>query len=128
MYGWTLPKEEKRAISLIKQCCEAMIPESFSVLADAYESGIGVEKDFDKAAEYYLKAIENGYPEAYRGIGTLYLYDKSTHKYRTEDYLKKGFSYLMKGAQLGVPRCLAAIALCYQKGIFVKQDYNRNIQ
>lgn len=126
LYGWTLPKEEKRAISLIKQCCEAMISESFSVLADAYESGIGVEKDFDKAAEYYLKAIENGYPEAYRGIGTLYLYDKSTHKYRTEDYLKKGFSYLMKGAQLGVPRCLAAIALCYQKGIFVKQDYNKS--
>lgn len=125
LYGWTLPKEEKRAISLIKQCCEAMIPESFSVLADAYELGIGVEKDFDKAAEYYLKAIEYGYPEAYRGIGTLYLYDKSEHKYRTRDCLKKGFSYLMKGAQLGIPRCLAVIALCYQKGIYVKQDDNK---
>lgn len=126
LYGWTLPKEEKRAISLIKQCCEAMIPESFSVLADAYESGIGVEKDFDKAAEYYLKAIEYGYPEAYRGIGTLYLYDKSEHKYRTEDFLKEGFSYLMKGANLGIPRCLAAVAFCYQKGIFVKQDCHKS--
>lgn len=126
LYGWTLPKDEKRAISLIKQCCDAMIPESFSVLADAYELGLGVEKNFNKAAECYLKAIENGFPEAYRGLGTLYLYDKCKHKYRTEDFLKTGFSYLMKGAKLGIPRCLAAIAFCYQKGIFVKQDFNKS--
>lgn len=41
-------------------------------LGDAYYNGDGVSKDWDKAADWYLKAARQGHPEALFKLGWMY--------------------------------------------------------
>ena len=76
------------------------------------------EADFNNAAKYYKKAIENGV-FAYTQLGDTFDY---RHQY------KKSFDAYMKGAQNGETDCFIRVAFCYQNGVAVKKDDEKAIE
>lgn len=58
---------------------------------------IGVEKDMNKAIEYFQKAADLGYTYALNNLGFCYL-----NGYGVEKDLKKGFEYIEKAADGGL--------------------------
>ena len=117
LFAWTFRKNVNRGIMLLKKCMDAGIPESFDIMADLYKDGTGVEKNQDKALEYYNKAIERGYYESYESLGFMYILDpEDSQQLNTEENQKKAISYFRKGVDLEVPGCLSALAMCYREG------------
>ena len=51
-----LPKDQTMAATLYQRACDAGDGEGCGMLADRYETGIGVEKNLDTALELYRKA------------------------------------------------------------------------
>ena len=50
-----------KAVEYFTQAAESGIPEAFFGLGECYYAGKGVEKDPEKAAEYYRQALDAGY-------------------------------------------------------------------
>ena len=59
------PKDLKRAFELYKSCG---LPYAFYRVGEFYENGWGVEKDLDKAKEYYRVAYRENHPLAKRKL------------------------------------------------------------
>ena len=50
-----------KAVEYFTRAAESGAPHAFFGLGECYYAGKGVEKDLEKAAEYYRKALEAGY-------------------------------------------------------------------
>lgn len=121
LHAWILKRNVNRGMILLRQCMDAGIPESYSRMGFMYEDGIGVETDLGKAKEYYLKAIDCGFQEAYKELACLYLWDWKMNEELPEESVRKGVSYLRKGAEAGVSNCIAMLAMCYETGTGVPE-------
>ena len=58
LYGLSVPKDIKKAISLFKKASDKGSSKSSKLLGDIYNEGFGVVKDQQKAQSYYQKAKE----------------------------------------------------------------------
>lgn len=119
LYAWTLKRNVNKGMILLEQCMEAGIPASFSCMGFMCEDGIGTSSDLEKAKEYYRKAIECGFPESYKDLAYLYLWDMKKNEELPEESVRQGISYLRKGAEAGVSNCIAMLAMCYETGLGV---------
>ena len=69
-----LPKDPQRAVALyLKAVATGDNTLAMHNLGDCYRDGIGVEKNENKAAEWYNDAIQAGNPIGYEDLGNLYL-------------------------------------------------------
>ncbi|HAS43570.1 MAG TPA: hypothetical protein DCS93_24030 [Microscillaceae bacterium] len=98
--GLGAEKNPEKALAYIQQGVE-VFNSSFSKteLALCYETGFGIEQDYSKALEWYLKACEDNYPYACYRAG-LYYRDGVHHPQNTPDF-DKSFAAFNKAANLG---------------------------
>ena len=82
-----------------------------------YNKGIGIEKNYELALEWYKKSSEQEYAEAYSNLGDLYYYGEGVG----ED-LEKAVEYYTIGANLNSPICMYNLAYCYYSGEGVEKD------
>lgn len=93
--------------------------EALYKLGEAYCEGIGVEKDYSKAYEYYKKAAELGSAEAAYKIG--WLYQNGCGVRRNDD---SAYEWYRKAAKLGNVEAMYMVGeMCYE-GKGTKQNYN----
>lgn len=88
-----------------------------------YEEGNGVEQDYTKAMEWYLKAADAGSGEAMGRIGGLYYDGRGVN----QDY-KEAMSWAQKAANAGDIDSLYNIATMYETGKGVTQDNVRAME
>ncbi len=93
------------------------IPAADSYLADMYEQGLGVERNFRKALEYYRKAARVHFGPAENGLGVMYFcgegvrqdFERSTQWYRAA---------IRDGSDLAKVN----LAVAYENGLAVPRD------
>ncbi|MDO5526181.1 MAG: tetratricopeptide repeat protein [Prevotella sp.] len=93
---------------------------AFHNLGDCYYYGNGIQQDYAKAFDCFIKASNlNDYNAVYR-VGEMYY----SGKYVQQDY-KKAFEYLDKAASHNVARALYMIGMEYYKGGYYTKDWRK---
>jgi soluble lytic murein transglycosylase-like protein len=93
--------------------------QAMTQLAQKYEHGEGVPKDFSKANQLYCKAAKGGYPEAQFKLGWVYANGRGVDKDDTvaaklfamaaeqgHEYAAKLLDYVRKNAETPLPACM----------------------
>ena len=80
-------------------------------LGYCYKSGLGVERDYEKAYEYFQKAADQGNVAAQNSVGIAFLKGEGVPM----DY-EKAFGYFLKSAENGNPAAFNNVARCYALG------------
>jgi TPR repeat protein len=109
---------EKEAVAVFKAGAEHGSAASMSNLGLAYDRGIGVTRDYDKAREWYEKAAANGDARGMNGLGQLY----SDGRGVLQDYAK-AFEWYEKAAVKGRGEAMLIVGFFYANGFGVRQDY-----
>ena len=65
--------DRTRSIELFQKAASEGNPQAQVNLANIYDDGDGVPRDFDKARYWYKRAIRNGMPEAAYNLGVSYM-------------------------------------------------------
>ena len=86
-----------------------------------YERGLGTEKDYKKASEYYIEAASKGLHNANALVGCLY----HTGGYGLEKDVRLAFEYFSKSAAKGDAYGMLRLGMCYKEGKAVKVDNNK---
>ncbi len=131
--GFSLLEERAKLMEYAKRCfqnnmyphgVEALIrasvlggSEASFLVGTCYEKGIGVEKDLERAFDYYKVAAENDDPRALEILGTAYL---SGHPYQKDE--QRGIELYEKAALSGNKRCQKYLADLFQEGEQVQKD------
>ena len=89
----------------------------------SYDVGEGVEQDYEKAMEWYLKAAELGSSSAMKNIGLYYDDGKGV----SQDY-GKAMEWYLKAAELGNAGAMNNIGVLYEKGLGVEKDYSKAME
>lgn len=87
------------------------------MLADAYYTGEGVERDYAKAAHWFAKAAEQDDFEALYRLGVCH-----ENGHGVEKNLSRAFELYHQAAQEGVTEAMAAVNRCYRNGIGVEKN------
>ncbi len=97
-------------------------PHIFAInsLGICYYTGIGVEKDFNKAFSYFSEAAEQGYDRAQYNAGLCHYYKDIDGK-----SYEKAFDYFLAAHNQKHSTSTKMIALCYADGLGVKQNYQK---
>lgn len=88
-----------------------------------YERGRGVKKDISKAAEFFQKSANSGYPSAQARLGILYFEGRGVK----QNY-KKALSFLNSAANKNVPSAQFQLANMYELGTGVNQNLHKAIE
>ena len=110
--GYGITQNYERALELYKSAAEQDLPVALFELGCAYEKefhGI-VEKDLEKAVEYYKKGSELGDIDCKNNLGALYMAGKGLRKNQ-----KRGFM-LFYAASQNNKEAKCNLAMCYQHG------------
>ncbi|KAF9181827.1 hypothetical protein BGZ49_004790, partial [Haplosporangium sp. Z 27] len=91
--------------------------EAENKLGFMYQYGYGVQQDYKKAVEWYLKAAEQGYIAAENNLGYMYQYGYGVQ----QDY-KKAFEWYLKAAKQGNSDAEFKLGDMYQLGYGVQPD------
>lgn len=78
-------------------------------LGRCYENGNGVEKNINKAIEWYTKAAEKGYVDSQYKLGEMYNY------WKTIKNLNKAIYWYSKAAEQGHENALPRLGYCYEE-------------
>lgn len=82
--------------------------------------GLGIQQDYEKAFEWFLKSAKEGNKFAQYSLGNLYYYGNGTDK-----DLSQAFQWYMKSSSQGQPYASYSIAQMYNKGEYVSKDENQ---
>lgn len=85
-------------------------------IAFMYLYGEGVEKDMDKAKEWFDKIIAKGFGIGFRGMGECFKEGK--------DYVR-AMEWYKKGFENGDADCACNVGLMFEQGLGVRQDYGK---
>ncbi len=86
----------------------------------SYLVGIGVEKDYAKAFEYFQEAADYGIPEAITNLG--YCYERGINV--DIDY-SRAVELYEKAAEFGDSSAMNNLGWCYEQGLGVEQSYEK---
>lgn len=111
-----------KAYSIIQDCASQGDVASLVLSGLMRLNGLGIEKDENKAFDYFMKAAEQSYPSAEYNIGRFYMigtgcdidFDKALH-------------WLTLASEHGDPQAAYSIGYMYLKGFGVSQDYKKAI-
>ncbi len=92
-------------------------PEAKNYLAYAYENGLGVEKDYKKAYQWYKEAADVDVAAAQFNIGVMVANGRGEKK-----DLNKAFYWIEQAAYNDYPMAVVAISAMYQNGTGVAKD------
>lgn len=88
-------------------------------IAWMHQEGLGVKKDYSKAAVWYKKAADQGNVAAMHKLALMYWNGIGVSK-----DLKKSFQLILKSAEGGFPESMHALATFYEDGKGVAKDEN----
>lgn len=123
IYGWNGTKDVELGSRLIKGGADSGDINCLEQLADLYLWGISMDSDPKVAEDIYNRLVSMGWVEAYDMLGMMFCYDKDG-KVKDATSFKTGYSYFMKGAELGDPGCMQSLAFIYQAGFNGKPNIN----
>jgi len=89
-----------------------------------YQHGNGVQQDYSKAASYYEKAAQQGFPGAFTNLGNLYEHGLGV----PQDYLKAASYYRQAVREGGSPLAWNKLGFLHQHGLGVKQSYEQAME
>lgn len=92
-------------------------------LAQCYDEGRTIEKDYTKVVEWCTKAAEQGYAGAQNNLGTCYYRGEGVEK----DYAK-AVEWYAKAAEQGESGAQYNLGACYYKGCGVEKDYAKALK
>lgn len=138
--GNGVEKDEAEAVQLFRKAAEKGNALAQILLAGCYLDGVGVEKDepeairwfhraakqdgyFAEVATQYLKAIEDGDPEAQFYLASAY--EDGWHFVKNE---AEAVKWYCKAAEQGNADAQAALGNCYRDGIGVAKDENEAVK
>lgn len=90
------------------------------LIGNLYELGDGVRKDYTKAAIWYSRAANQGYPKAQRALAWLYQDGRGVKK-----DINKTLFLLEKAAEGGDSSACNGLAAMYLDGEVVRKDFNK---
>ena len=90
-------KEYKSALKIWKENVDQGHPKSNHSIGWLYRKGYGVERDLNKAIQYYEKALSLGYANSGYALG--YIYENGEADIKKDN--KKMINYYLKAAELG---------------------------
>ena len=94
-------------------------------LADLYRAGRGIDRDVEKAIEYYEQAAYYGEPSGYIQIGRTYLYGV---KDAVEADVNKAIEYFAKAADAGLSSGYDWLGSVYKNESYGVLDYAKTIE
>ena len=106
-------EDNSKAISMIKKAAELGNAKAQTVLAVFYAE----TDDLEKAFEWYLKAAEQGSPDAMCEVGKYY-----REGYGVKKNPEEGVRWLLKSAEKGNDEAARQLGYCYKNGAGVKKD------
>ena len=86
-----------------------------------YMNGLGVAKDYSKAAECFRQSGEKGKPNAYTKLGSLYF----SGDYGLDRDSIRAIELWQEAAKLKDVEGMFMLGLCYKDGIGVPKDLNK---
>lgn len=111
--------EYKTAFGLAEPRAKAGDVHAMTMLGELYSNGLGVKRDFDKAVEWYRKAVDGGDREAMLALAMMRL-----GGYGGSDK-QEAVKLLASSAKLGEPKAAYNLALLYLGGQVLPQDVKR---
>lgn len=85
-----------------------------------YRNGTGVEQDYAKAMDYFVKSAEQDYPDSMHEIAMMY---KCKQGIDEEEYPDKMIEWFKKAADKGFKPSMIELGNLYKNGTIVDQDY-----
>jgi len=123
------PEIAERAINYYQICAANGDTYAMLDLGGMYIEGRGVEKDREKALEWYQKAVELGEPIAYRCLGNFYRYDNledgKVVLTKDIDRIKKAHEYFVAGSELDNENCLYELGDMFMEGLIENKDTSK---
>lgn len=89
-------------------------------LGDIYNFGLGVQKDYVKAAQWYRLSAEQGFPDAQLSLAGLYYLGQGLPK----DYAQT-LNWTRKAAEQDFVMAQKTLGDMYESGYVTKQDFNQ---
>lgn len=125
LYGYGCDQDVSEAISYISAAAENEIPDAFNVMGDLYCYGYvyGIAQDYEAAAQWYQKAVNARYGEAYPSLASLYMNGKGVAK-----NMERAYQLFRLAADAGVIGGYGGLGNCYEYGIVVEKDITSAIQ
>ena len=87
-----------------------------------YERGLGVERSYEKAVEWYLKAAEQGLADAQYDLGRMYENGDGV-----ERSYEKATEWYLKAAEQGLARAQCNLGFMYKYGTGVEQSFEKAV-
>lgn len=115
--GKGIPQDAKRALRCYLQSPEGH-PATLLNLGRCYKKGIGTPSDHKKAKEYFAKAAAQGESHSQYHLGTYYLPGNANEP-------KLAVEWFLKAANQGNPDAQYDLACCYDNGVGVGVDKNK---
>lgn len=112
----------KKALSLAEKAEKASEPAALWVLGLAYDHGRGVNKNKNKAIEYYERGADMAHPGCQHNLGCMYLRGDTI-----KIDVKRGFELCMKAAEQGFVPAMKDVGNCFQFGTGVNADMSSAI-
>lgn len=125
LYGYGCDKDVSEAYSYISAAAENEIPDAFKVMGDLYRYGYvyGIAQDYEAAAQWYQKAVNARYGEAYPSLASLYMDGKGVAK-----NIERAYQLFRLAADAGVVGGYVGLGNCYEYGIVVEKSISSAIQ
>ena len=113
---FTVPLHAEQAVDIDKLQKEATVGDAYSQLnlGAAYDNGIGVKRDIDKALHWYQKAAEQGLAEAQFNLAHLLVSEEISSVAAAE--------WMQKAAAQGMTDAEYLLGVIYAEGIGVEMD------
>lgn len=92
-------------------------------LAIGYETGKGVQQDFNKAFKWYLKAAEQGNAIAQNKLGELYELGQDANGQGVPRDIDASFKWYRKSAEQGYPLAQVSLGWMYNSGLGAPQNF-----
>lgn len=107
------------AIRSLNKCRKEhpQFPESWTMLGDMYQDGLGVRQNSELALKHYYKAAEQGSSHALLKLGMMYYYGRGCRL----NY-KRAVGYFHQAAEAGETEAYHFLAVCYRYGDGVAED------
>lgn len=120
-----LTVDKEKAFYWANKSAEQGYPPAYNFLGTSYYVGTGVEKNPQKAVEYYEKAIQKGEVQAMYHLAVLYYFGEDGVK---PDY-EKAYNLLKRAIDEG-KYCQAyeLLGVMYSQGAYVKKDMGKAIE
>ena len=122
------PEITERCMRYLEAAVEAGNPDAMLDLGGMYIDGLGIPKDREKGLEYYLMALETGFPYAFGRTANFYLYDEDNEglgylpQTDDEERREKAFDYFLAGAEAGHGGCLNDVGVMWMCGEIGERD------